>query len=111
MADQEFYKYHGAGNDFILIDNRSGALSLDATTIAQWCHRHYGVGADGLMLLEAPRALSDHFYMQYFNSDGNESTMCGNGGRCIARFAVDLGIAAEGTLYFHAIDGPHSAVV
>ena len=76
MADQEFYKYHGAGNDFILIDNRSGALSLDATTIAQWCHRHYGVGADGLMLLEAPRALSDHFYMQYFNSDGNESTMC-----------------------------------
>jgi len=111
MADQEFYKYHGAGNDFILIDNRSGALSLDASTIAQWCHRHYGVGADGLMLLEAPRARSDHFYMQYFNSDGNESTMCGNGGRCIARFAVDLGIAAEGTLYFHAIDGPHSAVV
>ena len=51
MADQEFYKYHGAGNDFILIDNRSGALSLDATTIAQWCHRHYGVGADGLLLL------------------------------------------------------------
>ena len=111
MAYVEFYKYHGAGNDFILIDNRSGSLTLTTETIAQWCHRNYGVGADGLMLLEAPKVEGDHFYMQYFNSDGRESTMCGNGGRCISRFAVDLGIAAEGTLNFHAIDGPHTAVV
>ena len=111
MAYIEFYKYHGAGNDFILIDNRSGSLTLTTETIAQWCHRNYGVGADGLMLLEAPKVEGDHFYMQYFNSDGRESTMCGNGGRCISRFAVDLGIAAEGTLNFHAIDGPHTAVV
>ena len=111
MSYVEFYKYHGAGNDFILIDNRSGTLTLTTETIAHWCHRNYGVGADGLMLLEAPKVESDHFYMQYFNSDGRESTMCGNGGRCIARFAVDLGIAAEGTLNFHAIDGPHTAVV
>ena len=111
MAYVEFYKYHGAGNDFILIDNRSGSLTLTTVTIAQWVHRNYGVGADGLMLLEAPKVQGDHFYMQYFNSDGRESTMCGNGGRCISRFAVDLGIAAEGTLNFHAIDGPHTAVV
>ena len=111
MSYVEFYKYHGAGNDFILIDNRSGTLTITTETIAHWCHRNYGVGADGLMLLEAPKMESDHFYMQYFNSDGRESTMCGNGGRCIARFAVDLGIAAEGTLNFHAIDGPHTAVV
>lgn len=111
MAYVEFYKYHGAGNDFILIDNRSGSLTLTTETIAHWCHRNYGVGADGLMLLEAPKVEGDHFYMQYFNSDGRESTMCGNGGRCITRFAVDLGIAAAGTLYFHAIDGPHTAVV
>ena len=111
MSYVEFYKYHGAGNDFILIDNRSGTLTVTTETIAHLCHRNYGVGADGLMLLEAPKVESDHFYMQYFNSDGRESTMCGNGGRCIARFAVDLGIAAEGTLNFHAIDGPHTAVV
>ena len=111
MSYVEFYKYHGAGNDFILIDNRSGTLTVTTETIAHWCHRNYGVGADGLMLLEAPKVESDHFYMQYFNSDGRESTMCGNGGRCIARFAVDLGIAAEGTLNFHAIDGPHTAVI
>lgn len=111
MSYVEFYKYHGAGNDFILIDNRSGTLTITTETIAHWCHRNYGVGADGLMLLEAPKVESDHFYMQYFNSDGRESTMCGNGGRCIARFAVDLGITAEGTLNFHAIDGPHTAVV
>lgn len=72
MAYVEFYKYHGAGNDFILIDNRSGSLTLTTETIAQWCHRNYGVGADGLMLLEAPKVEGDHFYMQYFNSDGRK---------------------------------------
>ena len=111
MSYVEFYKYHGAGNDFILIDNRSNTLTLTTETIAQWCHRNYGVGADGLMLLEAPKVEGDDFYMQYFNADGRESSMCGNGGRCIARFAVDIGIATEGTLYFHAIDGPHVSVV
>ena len=111
MAYLEFYKYHGAGNDFILIDNRSNDLTLTTETIAQWCHRNYGVGADGVMLLEAPQVEGDHFYMRFYNSDGKESTMCGNGGRCIARFAVDLGIAAQGTLRFHAVDGAHTALV
>ena len=59
MSYVEFYKYHGAGNDFILIDNRSNTLTLTTETIAQWCHRNYGVGADGLMLLEAPNDINE----------------------------------------------------
>ncbi|NDD36097.1 MAG: diaminopimelate epimerase, partial [Flavobacteriia bacterium] len=74
-----FYKYHGAGNDFILFDNRLYRVQLSSERIAKLCHRHYGIGADGLMLLEKPRHEGDDFYMVYYNADGNESTMCGNG--------------------------------
>ncbi|MGB0183122.1 MAG: diaminopimelate epimerase [Schleiferiaceae bacterium] len=105
-----FFKYQGAGNDFILIDCRESRASLTKDQIARMCHRNFGIGADGLMYLEPPRHEGDHFYMVYFNADGSESTMCGNGGRCISKFATDLGIAAD-RLHFHAIDGPHWAEV
>ncbi len=90
---QKFYKYHGAGNDFVLIDNRSGGFDVSRAHVAALCCRRTGVGADGLMLLENdPREL---FRMRYFNADGGESTMCGNGGRCIVLFAHHLGIGGS----------------
>ena len=81
-----FTKMNGAGNDFILIDNRAGDIHLNPSQIARLCDRHRGVGADGILLLENP---SDHadFRMRYFNADGGEAEMCGNGARCFARFA------------------------
>jgi diaminopimelate epimerase len=103
-----FYKYQGTGNDFILIDNRSNILSLTTAQIKHMCHRRFGIGADGLMLLEA--APGYDFKMVYFNSDGNQSSMCGNGGRCIAAFAGHIGLIA-GKCRFLAVDGPHEAVI
>ena len=101
-----FYKYHGAGNDFILIDNRKNDVYLQESGIAHLCNRHFGIGADGLMFLEN---ISDaDFYMRYFNADGCESTMCGNGGRCIVAFAAQLGIMRD-EYRFNAIDGEHFA--
>jgi diaminopimelate epimerase len=81
-----FTKMNGAGNDFILLDNRAGDIQLNRNQIARLCDRHRGVGADGILLLEKP---SDHadFRMRYFNADGGEAEMCGNGARCFARFA------------------------
>src|SRR6266568_9454957 len=81
-----FTKMDGAGNDFILIDNRAGDIHLNGSQIARLCDRHRGIGADGILLLENP---SDHvdFRMRYFNADGGEAEMCGNGARCFARFA------------------------
>src|SRR3954469_8521228 len=81
-----FTKMNGAGNDFILFDNRTGSIALDRSQIAQLCDRHRGVGADGILLLEKPTNRSD-FRMRYFNADGGEAEMCGNGARCFARFA------------------------
>lgn len=103
-----FYKYQGAGNDFVLIDNREGNVSLSTAQVAQICDRHFGVGADGLMYLQ--HSQDADFEMVYFNSDGNESTMCGNGGRCIAAFANRLG-AAGTSMRFMAIDGMHEATI
>src|SRR5881398_967790 len=77
---------NGAGNDFILFDNRTGSIALDRSQIAQLCDRHRGVGADGVLLLEKPENRAD-FRMRYFNADGGEAEMCGNGARCFARFA------------------------
>ncbi len=101
-----FHKYHGTGNDFILFDNREGKISLNKAQVAALCHRRFGIGADGLMLLETAPGVD--FRMVYFNSDGGESTMCGNGGRCITAFARALGIVAD-KASFVAIDGPHAA--
>ena len=101
-----FYKYHGAGNDFIFLDHRDfkSLPALDADQMARLCHRNFGIGADGLILLENDDVAD--FKMRYFNADGNEGSMCGNGGRCIVAFANDLGIIpSEGS--FSATDGLH----
>jgi diaminopimelate epimerase len=100
-----FTKYHGAGNDFIIIDNRERHISFQSSdTVAQLCNRRTGIGADGLILLETSGNQS--FKMIYYNSDGNEGSMCGNGGRCITTYAFELGVmGTAGT--FEAIDGIH----
>ena len=85
-----FTKMNGAGNDFILFDNRSGGIDLDRNQIARLCDRHRGIGADGILLLEKPTNRAD-FRMRYFNADGGEAEMCGNGARCFARFANKVG--------------------
>src|SRR2546427_1342727 len=81
-----FTKMNGAGNDFILIDNRAGDIHLERSQIAHLCDRHRGIGADGILLLEKAANHAD-FRMRYFNADGGEAEMCGNGARCFARFA------------------------
>ena len=104
----KFYKYQGAGNDFLIADNRDGSVVLSTEQIAALCDRRYGVGADGLMLLEKPDHDSDGFRMTYYNSDGSGGMMCGNGGRCIVAFAADMGLT---NFRFHAADGLHVAEV
>lgn len=134
-----FYKYHGAGNDFLIADGREGAVELTPGQIASICARHTGIGADGVMILEndlrgclsqdsggnsTPQGFD--FRMEYFNSDGSGGMMCGNGGRCIVAFAADLGIkgsvipeeypsehgeAPEECYAFIAPDGSHTAAV
>lgn len=105
----EFYKYQGTGNDFILLDNRNNIYS-DITTrqINFLCNRHFGIGADGLMMLN--NKIGFDFEMKYFNADGNESSMCGNGGRCILKFVVMLGIKKT-KYHFSAIDGGHEGEI
>ena len=105
----EFYKFDGAGNDFVVIDNRDGRHALTEQQIARLCHRRFGIGADGLMTLEVPSSEGYDFEMKYYNSDGRLGSMCGNGGRCIAAFAHLLGMGK--TLHFKGYDGPHDAEV
>ncbi|HWR32829.1 MAG TPA: diaminopimelate epimerase [Chitinophagaceae bacterium] len=102
----EFHKYHGTGNDFILVDNRKGEYFLSQQQIEKICERRFGIGADGLMLLNEKAGYD--FEMLYYNADGKEGSMCGNGGRCMIKFVYNLGIHRE--LYkFLATDGPHEA--
>lgn len=103
-----FSKFHGAGNDFILVDNRDKESNLNQEQIQFLCHRRLGIGADGLILLESPKTTSSLFSMKYFNADGLEGTMCGNGGRCITAFAKHLGFS-ERSFVFDAIDGIHQS--
>ncbi|MEF9931435.1 MAG: diaminopimelate epimerase [Bacteroidales bacterium] len=100
------YKYQGAGNDFVILDNRNGEYNLTPKQINFLCDRRFGIGADGLMLLG--KSDKHNFSMQYYNANGYESTMCGNGGRCLVAFAAHLGIKK---FEFNAIDGYHIAEV
>jgi len=102
----KFYKYQGTGNDFVMIDNRENVVlpTNINKTIASWCHRRMGIGADGVILFE--KSKNTDFRMVYFNADGNPGSMCGNGGRCIIQFAKDLGVIQDSTI-FEAVDGIH----
>lgn len=104
-----FYKYQGTGNDFILADNRNHQYSsLTTEQIRRLCDRRFGIGADGLMLLNDKPGYD--FEMLYFNADGREGSMCGNGGRCMVKFAWHLGLHRD--MYrFIAADGEHEAEI
>ncbi|MBE7172127.1 MAG: diaminopimelate epimerase [Williamsia sp.] len=102
-----FYKYQGTGNDFVILDNREGAYSnLTREQIHFLCDRRFGIGADGLMLLNLKTGYD--FEMKYYNADGRQSSMCGNGGRCLVKFASHMGIVKD-RYCFIAVDGEHEA--
>ena len=104
-----FYKYQGTGNDFVIIDNRGNLLSRsNKDIVAHLCNRKFGIGADGLMLLQNKEGYD--FEMIYYNADGNESSMCGNGGRAIIAFAKRIGLIADKGKFL-AIDGEHEAKI
>ncbi len=106
-----FYKYQGAGNDFVILDQteQTYVSPSDKILIRQICDRRFGVGADGLMYIE--RSKQADFKMVYFNADGRPSSMCGNGGRCIVALAHKLGIIGGTTCVFDAVDGLHKAKI
>lgn len=105
----QFHKYQGTGNDFIIIDNyHNEPTSLSTEQIKKLCNRHFGIGADGLMFLNKKAGYD--FDMLYYNADGNESSMCGNGGRCLVKFAYNSGIH-KSDYHFTAVDGEHEAEI
>lgn len=105
----EFFKYQGAGNDFVMIDNRDLRFpKTDFKLVEKLCDRRFGVGGDGLILLENDNSYD--FNMVYYNADGHEGTMCGNGGRCCVAFAKQLGVI-ENKTEFIAVDGEHDATI
>jgi diaminopimelate epimerase len=104
----QFYKYQGTGNDFVMIDDRANTFPVSQSFVASLCNRRFGIGADGLILIQNDPEYD--FKMVYFNADGGEGSMCGNGGRCAVRFAHDLGIIQDSTRFI-ATDGEHLASV
>lgn len=105
----QFYKYQGTGNDFIILDNRDQVYSeLTTDQVSLLCDRRFGIGADGLMMLNLKEGYD--FEMVYYNADGRESSMCGNGGRCLVKFAHNIGIRKD-MYYFLAVDGEHEAEI
>lgn len=108
MSSIRFFKYQGAGNDFIIVNGFENKIQFTSQEIAFLCHRRFGIGADGLMIIEKDEMCD--FKMIYYNSDGNESTMCGNGGRCIVLAAHDFGITSTKS-NFMAIDGMHEGSI
>ena len=104
----KFYKYQGTGNDFVIIDNFQGGVELSKEQIAHLCDRKFGVGADGLMFLEKSNKYD--FVMKYYNADGNLGSMCGNGGRCIVKFAKDIDLIGDHAMFL-AFDGVHEASI
>lgn len=104
-----FFKYHGTGNDFVMVDNRHLHVDRnDQGLFASWCDRRFGIGADGVILLQNHSTYD--FEMVYINADGREGSMCGNGGRCVVQFAKDLGVISSSTRFL-AVDGAHTAVI
>lgn len=104
-----FSKYHGTGNDFVLINGFEQLIpELSQANIARICDRHLGVGADGLIILRPDTGMAD-FKMDYYNADGNLGSLCGNGGRCATMFAKAEGIVSAATVKFTAFDGLHTA--
>ncbi|WP_185867357.1 diaminopimelate epimerase [Blattabacterium cuenoti] len=108
----DFYKYQGTGNDFILLDYRKKKEKIgNPFLFKKLCDRHFGIGADGIILVKNDDEDESDFYMKYYNSDGQESTMCGNGGRCAISFAYKLGIIKKNKIHFRAIDGYHDGFI
>ncbi|MGA0092812.1 MAG: diaminopimelate epimerase [Chthoniobacterales bacterium] len=110
MPNLHFTKMNGAGNDFVMLDNRDGSLALTDEQIARLCDRHRGVGADGLLLVERAETDAD-FRMRYYNADGREAEMCGNGARCFSRFVDKLAPAPAGKVSFETPAGTISAAL
>ncbi|WP_185872935.1 diaminopimelate epimerase [Blattabacterium cuenoti] len=108
-----FFKYQGTGNDFIIIDCRYHIIPYNNINfLKKLCNRHFGIGADGIILITDDKKNSKNdFYMKYYNSDGKESTMCGNGGRCAILFAKHMEISQQNMISFRAIDGQHYGTI
>ena len=112
----QFCKFDGAGNDFVVVDIRDG-LQLSEQQVKAMCHRRFGIGADGLMTLDSASVYGADFEMKYYNSDGRQGSMCGNGGRCIVAFAFMLGLghkdeeSGRTVLSFDGYDGRHKAEI
>jgi len=104
-----FYKYHGTGNDFVLIDNRVSKWAPTEEQVKKICSRHFGVGADGLLIIEDSSEAD--FNMLYYNADGRKSSMCGNGGRCAVKYAKQVGIVSKTDVSLLAADGLHFAKI